>query len=76
MLQARTPDRLRGRAGGAFRFINMGIRPIGATVGGILGALIGVRETLFIVTVAQLAGVLWLIGSPILALRDLPAATE
>jgi MFS family permease len=76
MLQARTPDRLRGRAGGAFRFVNMGIRPIGATFGGILGALIGVRETLFIVTVAQLAGVLWLIGSPILALRDLPEATE
>jgi MFS family permease len=76
MLLARTPDRLRGRAGGAFRFINMGIRPIGATVGGILGTLLGVRETLFVVTVAQLAGVLWLIGSPILALRDLPEATE
>ena len=72
MLQARVPDRIRGRAGGAFRFINMGIRPIGATVGGILGATFGVRETLFVVTIAQLAGVLWLIGSPILRLREMP----
>jgi len=76
LLVARTPDRIRGRANGAFRFINMGIRPIGATVGGLLGAAIGVRETLFIVTVAQLAGVLFLIGAPVLALRDLPETPE
>ncbi len=76
MLQSRTPDRIRGRSGGAFRFINMGIRPIGATVGGLLGAAFGVRETLFVVTVAQLLGVLWLIGSPVLGLRDLPAAAD
>lgn len=76
MIQARTPDRLRGRAGGAFRFINMGIRPIGATIGGLLGAAVGVRETLLFVTVAQLAGVLWLIGSPILGLREMPDAAE
>src|SRR6185503_6165795 len=50
MLQSRIPDKIRGRVGGAFRFINMGIRPIGATVGGILGATFGVRETLFFVT--------------------------
>ena len=76
MLQSRTPDRIRGRSGGAFRFINMGIRPIGATVGGLLGAAFGVRETLFVVTVAQLLGALWLIGSPVLRLRDLPASAE
>jgi len=76
MLIARTPDRIRGRANGAFRFINMGIRPIGAVVGGFLGAAVGVREALFFVTIAQLSGVLWLVGSPILALRDLPEAGE
>ena len=73
MIQARVPDKIRGRAGGAFRFLNMGIRPIGATVGGVLGGIFGVRETLFVVTVAQLAGAAWLIGSPVLALRDMPA---
>jgi MFS family permease len=72
MLLARTPDKIRGRSAGAFRFVNMGVRPIGAVLGGVLATAIGIREALIIVTVAQLAGVLWLIGSPILGLRDLP----
>ena len=76
MMQARTPDRIRGRAMGAFRFINMGIRPIGATLGGVLGAILGVRETLFIVTFLQLAGVLWLFRSPILRLQGMPETAE
>jgi MFS family permease len=76
MLLARTPDKIRGRSAGTFRFVNMGVRPIGAVIGGLLGAAIGIRETLFIVTIAQLTGVLWLIGSPILGLRDLPEAPE
>jgi MFS family permease len=76
MLQARTPDRIRGRAMGAFRFINMGIRPIGATIGGLLGGILGVQETLYIVILLQFTGVLWLIGSPVLRLRDMPEPAE
>jgi MFS family permease len=76
IISARTPDRIRSRAGGAFRFINYGIRPVGALLGGALGATIGVRETLFIVTIAAIAGVLWLVGSPVLRLRELPEAPE
>ena len=76
LLIARTPARIRGRAGGAFRFVNMGVRPIGAAVGGVLGSLIGVRETLLIVTVAQLLGLLWLVGSPIPGLREIPEPPE
>jgi MFS family permease len=76
ILSARTPDRIRARAGGAFRFINYGLRPIGALLGGALGAAIGVRETLFVVTIAAVAGVLWLVGSPVLRLRELPDAPE
>ena len=72
MLVARTPDRIRGRVNGAFRFVNMGVRPVGAVVGGLLGGLFGVRETLLVVTIASLAGVLWLIGSPIPRIRELP----
>jgi MFS family permease len=74
LLIARTPDRLRGRAGGAFTFINVGVRPIGAIIGGTLGTLIGVHETLYLVAFAQLAGLLWLVGSPVPGLRDLPEA--
>jgi MFS family permease len=76
IISARTPDRIRSRAGGAFRFINYGIRPIGALLGGALGATIGVRETLFVATVASVGGVLWLIGSPVLRLRELPEPAE
>ena len=76
VLAARTPDAIRARSGGAFRFVNFGIRPIGAFVGGLLGGVIGVRETLFVVTIAASVGVLWLIGSPIPGLRDLPEAAE
>jgi MFS family permease len=74
LLIARTPDRLRGRAGGAFTFINVGVRPIGAILGGALGSILGVHVTLLIVTVAQLSGLLWLIGSPVPRLRELPEA--
>ena len=76
VMQARTPDRIRGRAMGAFRFINMGIRPIGATIGGVLGGMLGVQPTLFIVIVLQMAAVLWLYRSPILKLRGMPAPAE
>jgi MFS family permease len=76
ILYARTPDRIRGRAGGAFRFINYGVRPIGALLGGILGSAVGVREAILIATVAAMAGVLFLVGSPVLHLRELPDVPE
>jgi MFS family permease len=69
---ALTPDRLRSRATGAFNFVNWGIRPIGALVGGIVGAWIGVRTTLWITSIGAIAGALWLLPSPVPALRELP----
>jgi len=76
IIPARTPHRIRSRVVGAWRFVNMGIRPIGALVGGALGAAIGVRETLFVASVGALCGVLWLIGSPVLRLREMPESAE
>ncbi len=72
IIYARTPDRIRARAAGAFRFINYGVRPIGALFGGLLGGAIGVREAILVTTVAAIGGVLFLLGSPVLRLRDLP----
>ena len=69
---ALTPDRLRSRATGAFNFVNGGIRPLGALAGGALGAAIGVRPTLWVGVLGALAGVLWLLGSPVAGLRELP----
>jgi len=76
IILARTPDRIRARATGAFRTINYGIRPVGAFLGGVLGSVIGVRETLVLVTVAPLLGVLWLVWSPVLRLRELPPPAD
>jgi predicted MFS family arabinose efflux permease len=72
VLTARYPDQLRSRATGAFRFINYGVRPVGAFVGGLLGTALGVREALFVTGIAAALGVLWLVGTQVLRLRDLP----
>ena len=67
------PTALRSRVSGAFMVVNYGVRPLGTTLGGILGTVIGVRSTLWIATVGALLGLAWLLPSPILHLRDLPA---
>jgi MFS family permease len=72
VLSARYPDRIRSRATGAFRSINYGVRPLGALLGGALGTALGVREALLVTAVAGMLGVLWLVGSQLLRLRDLP----
>ena len=70
------PDRLRSRVSGAYMLVNYGVRPLGALAGGLLGAEIGVRNTLWIATVGAIAGVLWLLPSPIMKMRELPEAPE
>jgi MFS family permease len=73
---ALVPDRLRARVSGAYMVVNYGVRPIGALVGGALGTWIGLRTTLWIASVGAIAGVLWLLPSPFMRLRDLPEADE
>jgi predicted MFS family arabinose efflux permease len=70
------PDRLRARVSGAYMVVNYGVRPLGALAGGLLGAAIGVRETLWIATVGAILGVLWLLPSPIMSMRELPETAE
>lgn len=66
-----TPDALRSRVAGAYSSVNYGSRPLGALVGGALGSWIGVRETLLLSAIGGACAVLWLLRSPILAVRDL-----
>jgi MFS family permease len=70
------PDRLRARVSGAYMAVNYGVRPLGALVGGLLGSAIGLRPTLLIGSVGALAGVLWLVQSPVPRLKALPDAAE
>ncbi|MEO3743267.1 MFS transporter [Plantactinospora sp. B5E13] len=72
MQTATIPETLLARVTGVKRTINYGIRPLGALLGGALGTALGVRPTLWIATVGALAGVLWVLPSPIPKLRDLP----
>jgi MFS family permease len=73
---ALTPDRLRARATGAFRFVNYGVRPLGALLGGALGSTLGLRPALWISSIAALAGILWLLPSPVPRMRELPNVAE
>jgi len=64
------PDRLRSRVWGAVLFVNWGVRPIGALSGGLLAGTIGFRPTMWIAAVGAIAGVLWLLPSPMKRVRD------
>jgi MFS family permease len=71
---ALAPERLRARITGAHRVINYGVRPLGALLGGVLGASIGLRPTLWLAVGGAITAVLWLLPSPIRTLRALPEA--
>jgi len=71
---ALVPDQLRARVSGAFLLVNYGVRPIGALAGGLLAAMIGLHATMWVTAVGALAGVLWLLPSPVPRLRELPRA--
>lgn len=70
------PDRLRARVSGAYMVVNYGVRPLGALLGGALGTWIGLQPSLWIATVGAIAGVFWLLPSPVMRLRELPEVEE
>ena len=74
MAAALIPPPLRSRVSGAFMVVNYGVRPIGTTLAGILGSTIGLRPTLWIATIGSVAGVAWLLPSPVRTMRELPEA--
>ena len=68
-----TPERLRPRQYAVFTTVNYGVRPIGALAGGFLGSAIGLREAVFVGALGACFGILWLVRSPIPAMREAPA---
>ncbi|WP_291412712.1 MFS transporter [Actinophytocola sp.] len=76
MCQSATPDHLLGRVNGAFRFLCVGLAPLGALGGGLLGVAIGPRAALF-AAVAGLAiapALVWC--SPVRRLTEPPRPVE
>jgi MFS family permease len=69
---AATPASMLALVHGAKRTVNYGIRPIGALIGGTFGTVIGIRPALWIATVGALAGLLWVVFSPVRTMRELP----
>lgn len=67
--QVITPDNVRGRMNASYRFLTMGIIPIGSFLGGVLGGAIGLRATLVIAGVGLLLPTLWLFLSPVRAMH-------
>ena len=57
IITALTPHRLRSRSTGALRFVNFGVRPLGALAGGALGSAFGLRPTLWFAAAAGVLGV-------------------
>ena len=68
------PDDLRSRISGVLQTINYGIRPLGALTGGWLATTVGIRTALGISTIGACCSALFLLGSPLRKLRDVPAA--
>jgi MFS family permease len=65
------PDEFRARVSGAHRTVNYGIRPIGAVLGGFLGAALSVPAAIWIGVLGATVSIAWLLFSPIPAMREL-----
>jgi MFS family permease len=70
--QASTPDRLRGRVNATRYFAFYGVMPVGALIGGLLGAILGIRSTLLVAGVGLILAPLWIVLTPVRRLSQPP----
>jgi predicted MFS family arabinose efflux permease len=74
--QAICPDHLLGRMNASIRWVVWGTTPLGALLGGGLGSWIGIVPTLWVSLIGSVAGVVWVLLSPLRSMRDLPTTTS
>ncbi len=72
--QTVTPAAMLGRVGSLFLTVNAGIRPVGALLGGLIGAYAGEPACLFVSFAAFLVQAWVIFASPVRDLKTLPAA--
>lgn len=70
------PRRQLGRVVAGMRTVTWGTMPLGALLGGTLGSVIGIRQTLFITATGFCLSALWIAVSPIAKVRTMPEARE
>jgi hypothetical protein len=71
--QTYTPHHLLGRVTVSMQLLNFGTIPLGALLGGALGATIGLRPTMWVMMAGVACAGLVLLVGPIRADRNLPA---
>ena len=71
--QSVCPPELLGRMNATMRFLVWGTMPLGGILGGLLGSVIGVRQTLFVVAVGGALAFLPVFLSPLRRMRELPS---
>jgi MFS family permease len=71
-----TPDALQGRVTASHRFLVYGAYPIGALLGGWLGAKLGLRPAVTLCALGALTAPLWVAFSPLRRLRQQPTAAS
>src|SRR3954452_10320038 len=71
-----TPDALQGRVTASHRFLVYGAYPLGALLGGWLGAALGLRPAIVVCALGALTAPLWVAFSPLRRLREQPPAGE
>jgi len=66
------PPELLGRMNASVRFVVWGATPLGALVGGAIGTATGARGVLYLAAFIASCSCLWVIFSPLFAMKDLP----
>jgi MFS family permease len=74
--QGLCPPTMLGRMNATIRFLVWGTMPLGGLVGGVLGAAIGVRETLLVAGVGESLAFLPVFLSPLRRMRELPSYAD
>jgi MFS family permease len=72
--QTITPNNLLGRVTASNRFISRSFAPFGALIGGALASFLSIKMTLFIIAVASLVPIIFLLFSPIMKVHSVQDA--